>query len=1033
MSCPSCGDTACCGCCEGIHALTPVSEYNRPGLDALSYRAGTHGSFFQTMLARLPGASVEIRDAGGAVAGIARPLEGLTTRDPGDPAIALLDAWACVADVLTFYQERIANEGFLRTATERRSVLELARLVGYRLRPGVAASVFLAYTVDDKQLDSVEIPAGAKAQSIPGPDELPQTFETSESLMARASWNNLQVRIGRPQLVTLDNALQLARLYASGANLQLAAGDLLLLSFSDDGSTSVLRTVAGAEANFAEGRTEIALQPAPPLVAAVVPLLAQLVRDMAPLVTATSPGPGRRALEQAKAILAAQYLALYSEPTLWAKQIAGREGALDPRLQQLIAAFAADVANRAGSPGPAPGPAATDPAHFVERLLVPARPQPANSLQLARSRASSFGPGADAHAQLLLRFAPQIRDSFYTAWAGAAVNASVPALQSVQALRLKLPLFGAASPRQPTYDANHELKRQSDWEEWPVAEDEAGDSAFLDQGYDSILPDSLVLMQGASGGTVKRAVYRVKAAATVQRTAYGVSGKSTRLGFDRDWWSPGDDGMPTLRATLAVAGGETLALVDEPLAGEVQGQEIELAGLHQELVSGRWLVLSGERADIPGVSGVRGSELMMVSGLRHGYDPALPGDLTHTTLLLATPTAYSYKRATVVIQANVVKATHGETRNETLGSGNGAALQKFMLKQPPLTFVSAPTPDGAASTLQVRVDDLAWTEADTLAGAGPNQHAFVTRTGDDDRVVLTFGNGEQGARVPSGIENVRATYRQGIGMAGNVRAGQVSLLLSRPLGVNGVLNPLRASGGADREDLGQARANAPLAVMALDRLVSTRDYADFARTFAGIAKASARRLSDGHRLLVHLTVAGAADAPIDASSDLYRNLSIALGRFGDPALPVRLAPRELVVLMLSAEIALASGYAWEPTALRVRQALLAQMGFERRALGQPALLCEVLSLIQNTEGVAWVNIGVFGGIPEKRTDDKGKRRLLTLDELAATVRDMNGAAARVDARVAAFENGALLPAQLAIFTTAVADTIILNQTMQAKP
>ena len=60
--------------------------------------------------------------------------------------MALFDAWATIGDVLTFYQERIANEGYLRTATERRSVLELARLVGYQPRPGVAASVHLAYT-----------------------------------------------------------------------------------------------------------------------------------------------------------------------------------------------------------------------------------------------------------------------------------------------------------------------------------------------------------------------------------------------------------------------------------------------------------------------------------------------------------------------------------------------------------------------------------------------------------------------------------------------------------------------------------------------------------------------------------------------------------------------------------------------------------------------------------------------------------------------------------------------------------------------
>ena len=84
--------------------------------------------------------------------------------------------------MLTFYQERIANEGYLRTATERRSVLELARLVGYEPRPGVAASVFLAYTLDDTVSGEVLIPAGSQAQSVPGPGEIPQLFETSQPL-----------------------------------------------------------------------------------------------------------------------------------------------------------------------------------------------------------------------------------------------------------------------------------------------------------------------------------------------------------------------------------------------------------------------------------------------------------------------------------------------------------------------------------------------------------------------------------------------------------------------------------------------------------------------------------------------------------------------------------------------------------------------------------------------------------------------------------------------------------------------------------
>src|SRR6185295_18417064 len=96
-------------------------------------------------------------------------------------------------------QERIANEGYLRTATERRSVLELARMLGYQPRPGVASSVYLAYTLDDNFKEEITIPKSARSQSLPGPGELPQSFETSEALKARATWNNLKPRMTQPQ------------------------------------------------------------------------------------------------------------------------------------------------------------------------------------------------------------------------------------------------------------------------------------------------------------------------------------------------------------------------------------------------------------------------------------------------------------------------------------------------------------------------------------------------------------------------------------------------------------------------------------------------------------------------------------------------------------------------------------------------------------------------------------------------------------------------------------------------------------------
>ena len=149
---------------------------NRPGLPALDARVGDHASLRQTLIARLTLCHAENS-----------ALAGLTTRAPGDFTLGLLDAWASAGDVLAFYQERIANEGFLRTATERRSVLELARAVGYELRPGVAAGVHLVFTVEDAPgaPGLCTIAAGSPIQSVPPQGKLPQVFETSAELLAR--------------------------------------------------------------------------------------------------------------------------------------------------------------------------------------------------------------------------------------------------------------------------------------------------------------------------------------------------------------------------------------------------------------------------------------------------------------------------------------------------------------------------------------------------------------------------------------------------------------------------------------------------------------------------------------------------------------------------------------------------------------------------------------------------------------------------------------------------------------------------------
>ncbi|MGH8525156.1 MAG: putative baseplate assembly protein, partial [Gammaproteobacteria bacterium] len=480
---------------------------------------------------------------------------------------------------------------------------------------------------------------------------------------------------------------------------------------------------------------------------------------------------------------------------------------------------------------------------------------------------------------------------------------------------------------------------------------------------------------------------------------------------------------------------------------------IELDGFYEGLESGRWVIVSGER-DIAGTSGVRFSELAMLStvtqdvqlrqihpGTTGTAPPPTPlaGDKTHSFIKLANKLEYCFKRDTVTIYGNVVKATHGETRKEVLGSGDGAkVLQAFTLKQPPLTFVSASNPSGVDSTLTVFVNDVEWHETDSLAGLSSTGRSFITQTDDEDKTTVIFGNGKEGARLPTGIENVKSEYRNGIGKPGNVKAGQISLLVTRPLGVKEVINPLRASGGADRESRDQARKNAPLAVKALDRLVSVQDYADFARTYAGIGKARAEELSDGQRQLVHVTIAGADDIPIDKTSDLFQNLRRALLDFGDPYQPIDLAVRELMFIVISANVRIHPNYQWEKTEPTIRAALLEAFGFERRELGQDVLLSEVISVMQVVRGVVYVDVDVLRGIPEKIADEQGQgqRRLLTPDEITSRVRGplkddnekiLKEPLSRITVNLAAREGEFIRPAQLAFLTPDVPATLILNQ------
>jgi hypothetical protein len=1002
-----------CDCCEGPVALTPAATANRPGLSKLVYRVGTQATFFETMQARLSSADYPASRA-------------LKTRERSDPAIALLDAWATVADVLTFYQERIANEGYLRTATERRSVHELARLVGYALRPGVAASVYLAYALD-KGAAPVTIPKGAQANSVPAPGELMQTFETAEPLDARVEWNTIKPRLTRPQVVTKIEDVLGAGLYLKGTATKLKPNDPLIVKLSKKAAPELVY-VQTVVADSTNDRTYVTLvKPAPPqagLVAAaaaaarfsrvedfnVSPDAAMATRVLGLLQNvsdAATGAPDRLAAELDNALqeLATQAAEArdkrYTKLQPWIEAMHAELTAARDQLlaeQQAQAEKSLAIGTGQASTGNVGGLGGV-----VKELEKPPSIPPASAKQLQRSPAAAFGRGADTIPRLLTAVKPELKDLLYTSWQNIPPR-DTPGLE-VYALRVDARPFGHNAPLRLT-SIERNLPKMSEWDITDPLNDGNHEHdqhtafiIFLDNDYEIPYPDPHDPTRSNSFVVIDRpppsAVILLAAAPPPQPAsrkliiaelalgqppihrslnAYGLSGKTVQIKLPQDGpaWLGENEDFAVVRGTRVFAASERLELAEAPIGENVGGCEIELDGLYDGLQPGRWAIVAGERSiKISGqeVNGVNVAELAMIDAVKQGSPQ--PGDKTHTFITLAASClAYEYKRDTVTIYGNVVEATHGATRNEVLGGGDAAkALQTFTLKQSPLTFTSAATVSGVDTTLQVRVNDVQWHEAESLAALGPKDRQFLTRTDNDAKTSVVFGDGDRGVRLPTGVENVKATYRNGIGKPGNVKAGQITLLGTRPLGVKEVTNPIRASGGADSDSRDQARQNVPIALLALDRLVSVSDYADFSRTFAGIGKAAAWHDNDGQQELVRVVIAGADDIPIDLSSDLYRNLYAALHQFGDPYLPVAVAVRERLTLVISANVKVDPDYRWETLEPNIRAALLDRFSFAQMDLGKSVFLSDAIDAVQVVRGVVYVDVDVFVAIDEKTVSD----------------------------------------------------------------
>jgi hypothetical protein len=868
-----------CGCCTPATRSTPAAVSNTPGKPAVERRVGTAAAFAATMAAQLTRQEA---------------LAGFTYRQPDDPAIALVDAWSAVLDVLTFYSERLANEGYLRTAVEARSLTELAHSVGYTPGRGRAAATMLALTLEEAAGSPalVPVPRGTKVASLPGPSEVPQNYETTDDLDARPGWNAIRARSRVPQQLVAGATAA----YIEGLRTDLAAGDAILL--------------VGRERAAAAGNEHWAFR----------------------LLTAVQPLPKLDATKLT-----------WTEPLAHPDSGSGRAG-----VEQV-------------------------PDLRDARLFV------------LRRKAGIFGASA-----------PDFR------LIDASVTGSLSARRALATPTIAVPDSG--KDRVPSREAEIRAFPGPDWPGWTVrAPQQPENTVDLDAVYPAAVRDSWAVLT-RSGVT---AVYRIQPVSEVSRTDYTLNSKVSRLTLQ----GPSVSSLfgNNVRQTSAWVGSELLPLSTSPVVLPVQGDRIDLAAAVPTLEAGRSVVVRGPRPVIQVAEDVRGLLLRSAGqpdvalhpgdrfevvgpvvvnqngsltwGTAQGTITADPGAVmavpggagaeVHSELAavagatpeepevvevrLAGPLAGCYDPVAVRILANVAASTNGETRTQILGSGDAATpYQRFTLAQTPLTYVAAKSGGAMVSTLEIRVDGRLWTEVPRLFGTGPSDEVYTTVMDHDGVVTVQFGDGTTGARLPTGTNNVAATYRVGTGLAGRVAADQLTLPMSRPLGLRSVTNPLAAGLAADPEPPEVIRSNAARAALTLDRVVSLRDIEDFARSVPGIGKARADWLWDGRMRLVHLTVAGAGAQTVDDQA--ITDLPAALRAIGDPRLPLLVQAAEVVHVYVTASVVVDAAYEPATVLAAVATEVAAALTVDARALGQPLTSGDIILAAHRVPGAAAVAV-----------------------------------------------------------------------------
>ena len=329
----------------------------------------------------------------------------------------------------------------------------------------------------------------------------------------------------------------------------------------------------------------------------------------------------------------------------------------------------------------------------------------------------------------------------------------------------------------------------------------------------------------------------------------------------------------------------------------------------------------------------------------------------------------------VTVYGNLVDATEGESQAETaIGSGDSRrSFQTFPLAKP-LTFLADPVRSPPFSAeLEVRVNGRLWQAVSTFFDAAPDAEIYVIRQ-TEDGVYVQFGDGINGARPPSGRNNVTAAYRTGSGSFGDLAAEEEPKAKGKLNPLTGVLMPGPATGGAAPEQMVGARDAAPGRMQSLGRLVGLTDFEAEALSVPGVLKAGAVFGAEAERPLVSVTVL-TEDESAEAISAVEAALRHADRCRGPARYPLEVIGGRRRYVHLSLLLSYDPSFRPEDLNVAIKKALGALpavdgeapeegvFSLDQRQFGQDVHLSQVMAAAQAIEGVVWVRTTAFGKLP----------------------------------------------------------------------